>query len=326
MANNDHEGGSSFIGFLRRIFEKVYKWIKKQIKALFTFDRKVGCIEGAHALIYGWSLILLIGGFIRWTCSLIPNLKNIDDLKLLSLYLLCSVLVLFAIIQFARIYHYVHEFDLKQIKNKNHFISYMGGFSSLLEKISRGAAGFWVIYAVNKAAMEEPLFVEQIKLLNKNPAKSPLSFESLHDISTNIMIVFVILIIWDINLFFWRCLSKRYKTEIGTLKRFFMEKDNSNSLKNSLIEYRTGIKFFQRLSGILLSIAFLELVKDQSNALIVGFAYCSFGMFLILWIIEYVPMAGRKAKGFQFFKEITSWAYEIWIVIINFRYKSEVSK
>jgi len=245
------------IRFKERLMDILSKYSKAQ----------VGCLEAAYALLYGVSLGYLFYRLTMWGLSILKGIGTQDD-NFITLQSFIVLLVLVAILQLSRTYHYVHEFD-KNKENPSHFIFYVRGKHGFKDRVLRLIAGGWVIVAIKWHDLMGDMS-QQIELGDPK-------FKSLFWLVVSLVGVFVILLLWDWNLSSWRN-SENYKK---------MKDNNEYNPIETLHSYNSKAKYQQRIGGILFALTFILVIFKPNSYFAFFLSSGSFALFMFLWLREY---------------------------------------
>ncbi|WP_420263909.1 hypothetical protein [Candidatus Magnetominusculus dajiuhuensis] len=229
--------------------------------------KRVGCIEAVYTVIFGYSCYLIASVFFNALGAIYYRHESMYNN--LIFHTVISVFVFFGILlQFLRMYFYLHLFDQKQ-DDKNHFIAQMSGGHKILDVVCRVAAAATVIVSVKYDPSKLIDYVEGICGCNKIGDVAVLKY-----FAYAFIFLFFCLMIWDFNLRSWK------------------KKNAANADLNELAKYHPDIKLTQRISGLLFSGFFLYMLYDinkNANIALITFFYAIIMVcFIGAWVYEYI--------------------------------------
>ncbi|MEO5359115.1 MAG: hypothetical protein H7843_01565 [Nitrospirota bacterium] len=251
---------------LRRVPPIIRKPKKSSVAGGQERIRRVGCIEAVYAVIFGYSCYLIASVFFEAIFTIIFHYESLYNNHIFHTSF--SALVLLGILlQFLRMYFYLHLFDQKQ-EDKDHFIAQMSGKYKIRDVLFRFLAAATVIVSVKSDPSKLISYVEDICSRKKVGDVTVLIY-----FATAILALFIILFFWDLNLLLWR-------------------KYISNSKDYGLTKYHPNLKLWQRIFGIIFSVVFLitlfninKCIESTAIAFIYAFSILPF---MFLWGYEYV--------------------------------------
>ncbi|MBF0467177.1 MAG: hypothetical protein HQK94_19085 [Nitrospirae bacterium] len=229
--------------------------------------KSVGCIEAVYAGLFAYSCYLIISTIVKAIRTISAHHGSLFNN--LSFHAYFSVAVFSGILlQFMRMYYYLHLFDQKQ-EDKNHFIAQMGGEYKIKDVVYRFLAAATVIISVKLNPSKLINYVEDICCGNKlGDVGVLISF------ALAIILLFLFLLGWDVNLHYW------VKNNPG-------ESDN-----NGLAKFHPKLKLGQRVSGLFFSLIYfitLKYIGKCVNSTAVAFFYAfTLSPFIGTWGYEYL--------------------------------------
>ncbi len=265
-------------------------------------DKKLltGCLEAVYAILFGLSLGHIISAFFVWQYTIFNTSFYNNNSKTVAYFF--SVLLTISFIQFARIYHYVHEFD-KHHGDDSHFVHYLKGFYRIIDRLLRAIATLFVIFCVKDWAAKS-LTSLSVNFDSQNP-----NYASIKPMVNALFIIFGTLILWDIFFVLWKKFSNSYIS---------MKSSNNKNAKLSLAQYDHPLKIGQRLTGVAFALFFYKMIENPNSTIYHILETVFLLLFLICWFADYFPdklsswntiktKNPRPKKGRLFFSEMFSW-------------------
>lgn len=259
-------------------------------------QRVEGAIESAYASLFGLSLgglwIAFVSSFV-WIAGAIANavrsggLGNLLPRLWRDNELVTAIAISFSlaigILQLSRTYHYTHSFD-RHSNDQAHFIGILTQPYRALDRMLRLSIVLLVIYSIKQGGANA-----------FGPYKTgatigmPDSLGHLSIFLCYLLGMFLLLFVWDLNLWLWR--------RGNTLDAHVAE---------SLRRYDPSLKMKQRVAGVGFSLTTLFLLKYPASNLAILFFGMALLLFAIYWAADY---RGRGlATGLvRLIKENFSW-------------------
>ncbi len=244
-----------------------------------------GCIEAAGAVLYSASLVLLLWEFSRWVRALWLRFSELT-VNTLTLEAFVCISMISVVLQFSRIYHYIHQFDRFR-HDDDHFISFLKGWHGRRDRIFRWAAGICVIVTIEVWGGRT--------IQEHNPAdygaEAQCNYGALCHFALFLFITFALLFAWDLNLYRWR---KKYASKIP------------ERAQKSLEEYEPSLKMQQRIAGMMFSALLWPMLARPDLLPCIILFVAALTVFILLWIKDYKLTSDLKGGIRQLFEETFS--------------------
>ncbi|HYJ04189.1 MAG TPA: NrtA/SsuA/CpmA family ABC transporter substrate-binding protein [Chthoniobacterales bacterium] len=244
---------------------------------------RTGCFEAVYAALFGYTygiLWIAIAGWLKLLSVAFSQRHNAYpttfDLQGEALWFdfLMALSILLAIFQVGRAYHYTHLFD-EQHENPAHFISRFTSGPRFVDRLLRVGVASLVVVAVELYARHG---LVQYHLTRLKDGVS--NYQLLLPLGFILFFIFLLLLVWDLNLLFWR---KRGMTRI----------EDQRTFETSLIIYDPPLKMAQRVGGFAYSGILCALLYFGPNIPLLVIFGASLLLFGLVWFGDYLPNRHR---------------------------------
>jgi len=270
---------------------------KRTLTSFWISFQAPDCIEAGYAVLYFASIYSLGAAFFHWQGRLFERWNNLDVFTR-CFESFCLAAMFASVIQFSRIYYYIHLFDRYQRQQQVHFISCFTGLHRSFDRLWRWAAGVCVIFLMERWGTNSIYEYEP-----------NVDTHSLYSFPVLLLAVFVFLLFWDINLFVWKKrggLRELNHTQIRTLK-----------------QYNAKLKVAQRISGIAFSLLLLCLLNNPKSPWRLSLFCCSLSIFVLAWFVDYIPPRFRlwNSGSKRRLESDSNWFFDLLLALGTFLFE-----
>jgi CHASE2 domain-containing sensor protein len=242
-------------------------------------DHHSGCINAAYAGLFTYSLFYLIGKLFERLSVAFSEWRLLES-NVQFMEIVVSGSIIATLLQFSRIYHYMHELD-RGSEASGHILYSIKGGHRVLDRSLRWLVGICVIFTIEDLGKES---------LHEYVASKQAAYLSLVPFAKMLLLTFVLLFVWDWNLSHWKK-GKNAETPGMNSERWW--------------------DFWHHLFGAMFSLFLLLMLKNSApkHSDPLPFIYLSGGfsaLFIASWLSYYVRRAPIRIDWTKPWQEIFS--------------------